>query len=771
MHTLTPFVGRDRDVTALTTLLGSPEVRLVTLLGPGGIGKTRLALRVAEMVASEFPAGVVVVSMVAVTDAELVLPTIAGALELGDASDHPLIDRLGVALRGRRMLLVLDNLEQVIGGGPQLARLLRVAPETVILATSRSPLRIEGEHEHPIAPLGVPRSRASLSPAQLLASDAGAFFIQCARRVNPGFAVQPEAAPTIAEICRRLDGLPLALELAAARIMLLTPQELLARLDRRLPLLTTGMRERHPRQQTMRGAIAWSIDLLDAAHQTQFRRLAVFQGGFTLASAHQFAARVAAANGEDLPDLLDVVAVLADQSLISRQDTEGTASRYGMLETIREYGHEQLGLAGEIELCHASFAELWLQEAEASWSTAERLADLSQALARLEEDHDNIRAALRWLEDHDIAGALELAGALFWLWYVRGHHSEAHHTLRRLLARPRSNVAPRILARALMAAGVFAHFQADTPRGNDHLEEALNLWRDLQDTWGTGFTLFVLGVIAEDLGNYEHAQELLEEAVALLESIGDHGSVGSARYHLAVVAFGMGKLEQSQQILQSLLDDDLAAPVLRVTAWAHHLRGLVCLAQGNVEKSLHELQTCLRGFQSFNSPPGIAEGLAGLAVVAAVSHEPLAIRLWGAAERIMTDRGDAFQLPERSVYETLVDSLREKVGEEQFEREIALGRAWTTEEAIESALALTMIRKPAVPTGPLARLSERERQVMELITLGWTNDRIAEHLFVSPRTVQTHLTAIYRKLDVLNRTEATRIALAAGMNGSLPPSR
>jgi DNA-binding CsgD family transcriptional regulator/tetratricopeptide (TPR) repeat protein len=395
----------------------------------------------------------------------------------------------------------------------------------------------------------------------------------------------------------------------------------------------------------------------------------------------------------------------------------------------------------------------------------------SQALDSLEPDHDNIRAALRWLEDHDIAKALELAGALFWLWYVRGHHPEADHTFRRLLDRPRSQVAPRVLARALMAAGVFAHFQAATPRATDHLDEALRLWRDLQDTWGTGFTLFILGVIAEDLGSYARARELLEEAVSLLGSIGDHGSVGSARYHLAVVAFGMGELEHAQDILESLLGDDVAASALRVTAWAHHLRGLVCLAQGDLESSLHELQTSLRGFQRFNSPPGIAEGLAGLAVVAAANCEPMAIRLWGAAERIMSDRGDAFQLPERSVYETLVRNLREEFGEDPFERELAQGRGWTTEEAIESALALTIVRTPPPPAAPLASLSERERQVLQLVAMGWTNNQIAEHLYVSPRTVHTHLTAVFRKLDVANRTEAARVALAAGMDGSLPPPR
>jgi non-specific serine/threonine protein kinase len=522
----------------------------------------------------------------------------------------------------------------------------------------------------------------------------------------------------------------------------------------------------------MRGAISWSYDLLDPPHQTLFRRLAVFQGGFSLTSAGMFTDRIATALGENSPDVLDGVTLLADQSLVSRQESRGAASRYGMFETIREYGSEQLLMSGEHGLSHDLFAAFWLQQAEATWSAADRIEELSRVLARLEVDHDNVRAALHWLEDHDIAKALELAGALFWFWYVRGHHSEAHLTLRRLLERPRFQVSPRILARALMAAGVFAHFQADTPRATGYLHEALDMWRNLEDEWGLGFTTFTLGVIAEDLGASERARTLLEEAVSLFTSIGDHGSVGSARYHLAVVAFGMGELERSQEILESLLHDDAAASVLRVTAWAHHLRGLVYLAQGNVAASLHELQTSLRGFQRFSSPAGIAEGLAGLAVIAATNREPSAIRLWGAAEQLMEDRGDTFQLPERAVYEMVIQRLRKEVGDGEFERQIGQGRAWAVDEAVENALALTN-EAETVPTPPvpLANLSEREREVLQLIAVGWPNDRIAEQLYLSPRTVQTHLTAIYRKLEVTNRTEAARIALAAGMGGSLPRDR
>jgi predicted ATPase/DNA-binding CsgD family transcriptional regulator len=759
---LTPFVGRAHDLDRVTRLLANPGVRLLTLTGPGGIGKTRLSLQVAETLAPVFPAGTLFVPLAGITEPAMVMPTVGTALELGDGTERPLIDRIATAVSGGRYLLVLDNLEQVISVGPNIARLLRTAPDLTVLVTSRAPLRVDGEYEYAVPPFELPAGAESADPERLLATESGRFFMQCTERVGSRVHLSRANATAVAEICRRLDGLPLALELAAARTKVLTPEELLARLDHRLPVLTTGLRDRAPRQRTMRDAIAWSYDLLDPPHQTLFRHLAVFRGGFTLTIAEEILGQ-GATDEADLPDILDGITMLTDQSLIGREPTE---NRFRMLETIREFGLEQLALHGESDRAYQRFCDYWMQQVEVTWTVASQLDRLTTTVNQLEDNHDNLRAALRWHEEHNLARALEFAGSLFWFWYSRGHHTEALHELRRLLSRPRPSITPSVLARAEMSAGVFSHFQSATRQAQAYLDRALTTWREIGDDWGAGFTLFVLGVISEDIGEYERAQQLLEEAVSLLESVEDFGTVGSATYHLAVVAFGMGRLDESRRILGTLLLDDDDAPMLRVTAWALHLRGLVAHASGDTNSALRDLQMSLRRFHEFNSPPGIAEGLAGIAVVAAGMNQRAAIRIWGAAERLMNDRGDALQLPERTLYEAAVHQLRESLDPATFEAERNVGRGWTTDQAVEAGLSVefdTPADNASAGSVLPGDLSPREIEVLRLVAAGWTNERVAEHLYLSARTVQTHLTSIYRKLDVANRTEAARIALAHGL--------
>lgn len=758
---LTPFIGRTGTVRELSAFITEPGTRLVTLVGPGGIGKTRLSLRVAEEVASSFPGGVTVLPLAPVTDASLILPRLAEALLVPEAPERPLIERIGAAL-AERHLLVLDNLEQIEGAGRVVAQVLRAAPAVTILATSRSPLRIEGEQEYPLSPFDLPPDSGDIGPAALMATEAGEFFVRAVQRVRPGFMVTSSNAPAVADICRRLDGLPLALELAAARIKMFTPEELRDRLDRRLAILTAGLQDRDPRQQTMRQAIAWSYDLLPPAQQRLYRSLAVFQGGFTLDAAEAYLERLAIMTGQALPDVLDGVAFLVDQSLVTRTETAAGGTRYRMLETIREFGLEQMAAAGEARACHASFGAYWLARAEATWRDAARIDVLTATLTMLEPERANLRAALAWLGEHQPSTALELGGALFWFWYVRGLHGEALRLLHPLLERSVPEASPRVRARARMAAGVFAHFQGHTDDARRSLEDALQLWREADDAWGAGFTLFVLGVMAEDSGDYEPAQRRFEEAVRLLTLGDDLGTVSSARYHLAVVAFGRGEYARAQEILSLVLPNAPGSPVLRITAWAQHLRGLVCFASGDLAGAIENLQVSLRGFQTFHSATSVAEGLAGLAIVAARIDHPMAIPLWGAAKQITDERGDMFQLPERDHYDHWVAHLRQKVGDAEFERQLAIGAAWSIDEAVAAGLALTLesaTRDAPVASSPLAVLSAREREVLRQVAAGWTNDHIAEQLYLSPRTVQTHLTAIYRKLDVSNRTEAARLSL------------
>ena len=765
---LTPFLGREALVERVATCIADPETRLLTLTGPGGVGKTRLALRVAELIGPTFPDGIHFVSLAAVVDPALVLPAIGRAIGLADGGDRPISERLADALTGRRTLIVLDNLEQVLPAAREIADLLRATAELSIIATSRAPLHIEGEQELAVSPLALPSKRARGLTAGA-ESEGVELFVDRARWVQPNFVLTDANVEAVREIVRRLDGLPLALELAAARIKVLTPESLLTRLERQLFVLTGGSQDRPERQRTMRDAIAWSYGLLDAAEQRLFRRLAIFRGGFTLEDAD---AILAGLEGSDELDILDGVSSLVDQSLLVASDGDEEEHRFRMLGTIREFGMEQLAAAGEMAEVQRRFAAHWTAMGEITWTRTAELETLNRSLRPLEANIDNIRAALDWMEQHDPATAARLAGGLSWFWYLRGHHAEALRRVRRLLAFPES-VVPRVLRpRLLLAAGWNAHFQAKTAEAAPYLEEALAIWREQDDKWGIGYTLFSLGVISEDSGDYERARAIFEESVTWLEAAGDAGSLAAARYHQAVVAFGRGELDSADVYLDQVLGDRLGTAV-RVAGWALHLRSLLASQRGDLSGALRSAQQALGRFRDARYPSGVTESLAALAVVTGNARLPIAVRLWAIAERMATERGDAFQPPERLVYERAVAILRAQLGPEAFEAERAAGRAWSEDEAVAAALGLTAadlsVATPApneparVVSGPLAALSVREREVLRLVAKGWTNEHIAEELFLSPRTVQTHLTNIYRKIDVDNRTEAVRRAVEFGL--------
>ena len=763
---LTPFVGRDQLVERVVERVRDPDLRLLTLTGPGGVGKTRLALRAAEIARPAFPDGTHFVSLVPVVDPALVLPIIGRALGLADGGERPIGERLAEFLGGRRLLLVLDNLEQVMAVAPEIARLLRATAGVTVLATSRAPLHLDGEHELAVPPLALPSKRRGTAPVE--ETEAVRFFLERARAVRPELELTPANVGAVREIVRRLDGLPLALELAAARTKVLSPEALLARLERQLHVLTGGPQDRPERQRTMRDAIAWSYGLLDPAERALFRRLAVFRGGFSLEDAE------AVLPGIDAPavgalDILDGVTALVDQSLLVATDQADGEVRFRMLETIREFGLEQLAAAGESDAAHARFAQHWTELAEETWSHTAELDGLNRALAPLERNHDNVRAAHDWLEAHDPAGAAELAGGLSWFWYLRGHHAEALRRLRRLLALPESAVPAPLRPRLLLAAGWNSHFQGDTAAAVPYLEEALARWRAAGDAWGTGYTLLALGAIDEDNAAYEQARERLVEAVEWLTAAGDAGSIASARYHLAVVAFGVGDVAEADVLLDQVLGDRYGSAV-RVAGWALHLRGLLAHERGDVSAALSSQQEALRRFLDAHYKSGVTEAIAGIAVAAAAAYLPAAVRLWAVAERMAEERGDAFQPPERLVYEGAVARLRARLGEDAFEAERVAGREWPEDEAVAAALSLDLSSAVAptpapsgLPSGAFSNLSAREIEVLRLVANGWTNDRIAEELFLSPRTVQTHLTNVFRKIDVDNRTEAVRRALDAGL--------
>jgi predicted ATPase len=456
---LTSFLGRERDIGAIGQLLAT--VRLLTLTGPGGIGKTRLALRVAEDLTPHFADGVAFVPLAAVTDTSLIPAAIAQQLGVREHSGRPIGDRLVAALRDQQLLLVLDNFEHVLPAGPFVADLLASCARLTILVTSRTTLRLSGEHRFPVPPMGLPELAATATAATAHRADAVQLFVARAQAAQPGFALTDDNASVIAAICRRLEGLPLAIELAAARSSVLPPQALRDRLERRLPLLTGGPRDVPQRLRTMRDAIAWSHDLLTEEEQTLIRRLAVFAGGWTLEAA-EVIGRIG--DGPAI-DVLAVLSSLVEHSLVQRQEgaerrPDPGAPRFAMLETIREFALERLLDSGEQGLAQAAHAAYFIAFAESQYpyriGPGERIDD---RLGRCEVEHPNLRAALtRMADDGDAEGVLQLAGALVVFWYLRGHFREARHWLEWALAHT-AEIPTALRSRALAGLGYMVWFQ------------------------------------------------------------------------------------------------------------------------------------------------------------------------------------------------------------------------------------------------------------------------------------------------------------------------
>jgi predicted ATPase/DNA-binding CsgD family transcriptional regulator len=515
---LTPLVGRERESAAVCALLCRPEVRLVTLTGTGGVGKTRLAVHVATEVLADFPDGVCFVSLASLSDPALIIPTIAQVLDVRESGAGPLPDLLIADLREKHLLLCLDNFEHLLPAAPQLTDLLTTCPHLAMLVTSRAVLHVQGEHLFPVPPLAVPDlTRLPPTAETLLSSAAVALFLQRAQAVQPTFQITSTNARPIASVCIRLEGLPLAIELAAARITLFPPQALLARLSQRLPLLTSGTRDVPARQQTLRNTIAWSYHLLAEEEQRLFRRLAIFVGGCTLEAVEA----VCEAPGGGVGKGFEGVAKLLENSLLQQTEPEGEEPRLRMLETIREYALEELFASGELETTRQAHAAYYLSLAEQAELVGPRQV---RWLERLEREYDNLRAALTWglseaageEGDHRKELALRLAGALGEFWIPQSHLSEGRSFLEQALAAsPRAAAALR--AKALSVAALLTLVQHDK-QAEVLAEEGLVLCQQQGDQAGTAYCLYVLGVCAIWSGEYGQAHARLEQSAALFRA-------------------------------------------------------------------------------------------------------------------------------------------------------------------------------------------------------------------------------------------------------------
>lgn len=563
----TPFVGREHDVRTVCALLTEANVPLVTLTGSGGVGKTRLSLEIAATVAGAYADGVAFVPLATVTDPAQVLPAIAQSVGVAEQAGRAIAELLVASLRPRQQLLILDNLEQVAGCAPALADLLAACPAVQILATSRSPLHLRDEREFPVSPLALPsrprRGEETPSLVAIARSDAVKLFVARAESVSPGFALTDANAATLAEVCRRVDGLPLAIELAAARIKILSPDALLALLSRSLKLLTAGPRDLPVRHQTMRNTVAWSDDLLDEPARILLRRLGIFAGGCTLAAA------TAVANG-DVYDVLDALTALVDQSLLRRVDRTAAGPRFEMLETIREYAVERLAATGEEEPCryrHAAWCLAMAEEAATAITGPEQAA----ALARLDADHDNLRAALAWeLDRGDPGNALRLAVALGRFWFIRGHAGEGHDWLARSLAA--ATGAPVALrATASNAIGALAHGRGDDAGAVAGFTGALALFREAGDRRGAGNALNNLGILAWYAADFPRAERLHGEALALFRDLVDRDGIATSLNALGNVVHHRGDYARAASLhaesvdLYSALRDDHSRAIAAIS--------------------------------------------------------------------------------------------------------------------------------------------------------------------------------------------------------------
>jgi predicted ATPase/DNA-binding CsgD family transcriptional regulator len=800
------FIGRQQELLEIKRELAT--TRILTLTGAGGSGKTRLALEVARDLIGSYPDGVWLVELAPLSEEELVPKAVAEALEVPERPGELLADTLADVLGSRELLLILDNCEHLVEAAARLAdSLLDSCPRLRILATSRETLDVPSEIVWPVPTLSIPDPQRPPAVEELEGSESARLFAERARRRDPTFSLSQHNARAVAEICQRLEGIPLAIELAAAPVRSLSVKQISERLEGSLELLTRGGRTAVRRQRTLRGALDWSHELLSEAERVLFRRLSVFAGGWTLEAAEA----VESWDGLTQEDIFELLSGLVDKSLVLAEATRDGEMRYRLLEPIRQYALEKLEESGEAEAVRRRHAEYCLTLAEEAEPGLEG-AQQQKWVNRLEIEHDNIRTALSWsLERAEGAElGLRMGAALGEFWYLRSYLGEGLRWLEEALARSEQTAAER--ARALQRVSLLAIYQGDfdravsaseeglelegvelfrrgggdsvaaelrrtmglavAHRGEDEramefFEESLALSREAGNSRGVANSLFRLGMMWRVEGDFERATELMEEALALCRESGDPALLASILTHLGMTFVFQGDLERAKAPLEeaaALLREQKHRTFLVVAlmylGWAALLQSDSELARALHTEGL-ELQ------REVGDRPAASESLGALACVAqAQGGASRAARLLGAAQALREVIGYQQESGDRALAEPYLAAARSRLGEAAWDVAYAEGREMTFEESVDYALSVE--KHPTTPAsapapGYPAGLTPREMQVLRMVAQGMTSAEVAKELFVSTRTVDTHLTSIYHKLGISSRAAATRFALEHGL--------
>jgi len=682
----TSFIGRERPLAELKRLLA--KTRVLTLTGSGGCGKTRLSLQVAADSLERFPDGAWLVELALLADPGLVAQTVATVLGLKEEPGKPIVQTLTEHLKDQRLLLLLDNCEHLLDGCARLVdTLLHQCPQVTVLASSREALGMGGEQAYRVPSLSLPDPKQAYTLASVAPFEAVQLFTDRALLARPDFKVTTQNATTLASICFRLDGIPLAIELAAARVRSLSLEEIRSKLDQRFRLLTGGSRTALPRQQTLRSLIDWSYDLLHEPEKRLLQRLSVFVGGWTLEATE----RVCAGDvGED-GDVLDLLTSLADKSLVMVQQNDGH-SRYRLLETVRQYARERLLESGGGEAVRDRHRDYFLALAE---EAAPKLTGAEQGewFERLEEEHDNFRSALGWsLSEAGSGAGLRLCASLQRYWINRGHLSEGRDSCVRALGKAGAEGRTTERAKALTGVGLLAYWQGDYPAARAQHEEGLAIWRQLGDRRGIGISLNNLGMVARSQGDYASARALYDESLAIKRELGDRWGVAASLNNLGNLAAEQGdyrgsraQLEESLAIWQGMGDRGAVGTTLENLGNVAYEQGELAAA-----RTLHVESLTLR--RQVGDKLGVVISLERLAAVAASLGSPLrAARIWGAAERIRAEVGSALEPKERSQLDLRVAAAGEALGDDAaFDSAWQDGRSLTLEQAIDIALKQTV---------------------------------------------------------------------------------